>query len=113
MAKENYDCHGWATQYGVLCGDGRTIMHGAFADQDGATVPLIWNHNHDDPADVLGHALLEARPEGMYTYCKFNDTKNGRTAKELVKTRILPLLVFTQINCNTKVIDALVMCSTV
>ena len=43
MAKENYDCHGWATQYGVLCGDGRTIMHGAFADQDGATVPLIWN----------------------------------------------------------------------
>ena len=87
MAKENYDCHGWATQYGVLCGDGRTIMHGAFADQDGATVPLIWNHNHDDPADVLGHALLEARPEGMYTYCKFNDTKNGRTAKELVKNK--------------------------
>lgn len=87
MAKENYDCHGWATQYGVLCGDGRTIMHGAFADQDGATVPLIWNHNHDDPADVLGHALLEARPEGMYTYCKFNDTKNGRTAKELVKNQ--------------------------
>ena len=87
MAKENYDCHGWATQYGVLCGDGRTIMHGAFADQDGVTVPLIWNHNHDDPADVLGHALLEARPEGMYTYCKFNDTKNGLTAKELVKNQ--------------------------
>ena len=85
MAKRNYDCRGWATKFGVLCGDGRTIMPGAFREQDGQEVPLVWNHQHNDVKNVLGHALLKAEPEGMRAYVTFNDTDQGRNAKALVK----------------------------
>lgn len=81
----DYDFCGWATKANIKCSDGRTIMPNAFKDNDGKTVPLVWNHRHDDPDHVLGHALLENRDEGVYAFCKFNDTAAGRTAKELVK----------------------------
>ena len=80
-----YDFSGWATKANVLCSDGRTIMPGAFKDNDGKTVPLVWNHKHDSPDHVLGHALLENRDEGVYAYCKFNDSESARTAKLLVE----------------------------
>lgn len=81
----DYDFSGWATRANIKCSDGRTIMPNAFKGNDGQTVPLVWNHRHDDPDHVLGHALLENRDEGVYAYGKFNDTAAGRTAKELVK----------------------------
>lgn len=80
----DYDFSGWATKNGVLCSDGRIIQRDAFKDQDGTIVPLIWNHQHDDPSKVLGHALLENRPEGVYAYCFINDTDKGRDAKSAV-----------------------------
>lgn len=83
MAK--FDFSGWATKANLKCSDGRVIMKDAFKDNDGATVPLVWGHNHDDPNRVLGHALLENRDEGVYAYCKFNDTESGKTAKLLVQ----------------------------
>lgn len=82
---ETYDFSGWATRANIKCSDGRTIMKGAFAHNDGMTVPLVWNHQHNDPNEVLGHALLENRDEGVYAYCKFNDTESGKTAKLLVQ----------------------------
>ena len=81
----DYDFSGWATKANLKCSDGRTIMRDAFKDNDGQTVPLVWNHLHNDPDKVLGHALLENRNEGVYAYCKFNDTETGQTAKLLVK----------------------------
>lgn len=80
----DYDFSGWATRNNVECSDGRTILKDAFKHNDGQKVPLVWNHQHDDPNEVLGHALLENRDEGVYAYCKFNDTENGQTAKSLV-----------------------------
>lgn len=82
----NFDYHfsGYATRNDLLCGDGRTIRQDAFKDCDGATVPLIWNHQHNDPDAVLGHALLENRSDGVYAYCSFNDTEQGKHAKKLV-----------------------------
>lgn len=80
-----FDFSGWATKANLKCSDGRVIMKDAFKDNDGATVPLVWGHNHDDPNRVLGHALLENRDEGVYAYCKFNDTESGKTAKLLVQ----------------------------
>ena len=80
----DYDFSGWATRNNIECSDGRTIMKDAFKDDDGQKVPLVWNHQHDDPNEVLGHALLENRDEGVYAYCKFNDTESGQTAKSLV-----------------------------
>jgi len=80
-----YDFGGWATRNDIKCSDGRTIRKDAFKDNDGMTVPLVWNHQHNDPNEVLGHALLENRSDGVYAYCKFNDTDSGKTAKELVK----------------------------
>lgn len=82
---DKFDFSGWATRANLKCSDGRTIMKDAFKHNDGQTVPLIWNHRHGDPNEVLGHALLENREEGVYAYCKFNDTKNGKTAKLLVQ----------------------------
>ena len=82
--KEKYDFSGWATKCGIRCSDGRTIVKGAFKDQDGQTVPLVWMHQHDTPDNVLGHALLVDRDGSMYAYCKFNDTEAGKTAKSLV-----------------------------
>lgn len=78
---EKYDFAGWATRNNLRCSDGRTIMRGAFKECDGKTVPLVWNHQHNDPVNVLGHALLENRDEGVYTYCSFNDTELAKTAK--------------------------------
>lgn len=80
----DYDFSGWATKNNIECSDGRTIMKDAFKDNDGQKVPLVWNHQHDDPNEVLGHALLENRADGVYAYCKFNDTESGQTAKSLV-----------------------------
>ena len=82
---EKFDFSGWATKANLKCSDGRTIMKDAFRDNDGNTVPLVWNHQHNDPLNVLGHALLENRNEGVYAYCKFNDTESGQNAKLLVE----------------------------
>ena len=84
MPKKRYDFAGWATKNDILCSDGRTIRHGAFSGDHGKTVPLVWNHRHDDVNEVLGHALLEERPEGVYAYCTFNATERGQNAKEIV-----------------------------
>ena len=82
---ERFDFSGWATKANLKCSDGRTIMKDAFKHNDGQTVPLVWNHQHNDPNEVLGHALLENRDEGVYAYCTFNDTESGKTAKLLVQ----------------------------
>ncbi len=82
---DKFDFSGWATRANIKCSDGRTIMKDAFKHNDGQKVPLVWNHKHDDPNEVLGHALLENREEGVYAYCKFNDTESGKTAKLLVQ----------------------------
>lgn len=81
----DYDFSGWATRNNIRCSDGRTIKQDAFKHNDGDVVPLVWNHAHNEPTNVLGHALLENRPEGVYTYCKFNDTASGINAKTLVE----------------------------
>lgn len=82
---EIYDFSGWATKANLKCSDGRIIMKDAFKHNDGQTVPLVWGHQHDRSEDVLGHALLENRDEGVYAYCKFNDTDSGKNAKILVQ----------------------------
>jgi len=85
MVVNNYDFGGWATVVNKRCSDGRTIMKDAFIDNDGAQVPLVWNHQHTEVDNVLGHALLENRPEGVYAYCTFNDSESGKMGRELVK----------------------------
>ena len=80
-----YDFSGWATRHGIKCSDGRTIGRDAFKDDDGKRVPLVWMHDHKDPLNVLGHAILESRDGDMYAYCSFNDTTSGKQAKELVR----------------------------
>lgn len=79
-----YDFAGYATKNDIQCSDGRIIRHNAFAEQDGQTVPLVWNHDHMAADNVLGHAVLENRNEGVYAYCTLNNTKQGQNAKELV-----------------------------
>lgn len=80
-----YDFSGWATRNNIRCSDGRTILKDAFKQHDGQTVPLVWNHQHNESANVLGHAVLENRDEGVYAYCTFNDTEAGKNAKLLVE----------------------------
>lgn len=80
-----YDFSGWATKNDLRCSDGRTIRKNAFAGDDGHTVPLVWQHSHDNPENVLGHALLQNKSEGVYAYCTFNNTDTARHAKELVR----------------------------
>ncbi len=80
-----YDFSGWATRNNLKCSDGRVILKDAFKSNDGETVPLVWNHQHNDAFNVLGHALLENRDSGVYAYCTFNDTESGRNAKLLVE----------------------------
>lgn len=82
---EQYHFSGWATRNDLLCSDGRTIRKDAFKHSDGQTVPLVWNHNHNDPDNILGHALLENRDEGVYAYCTFNESESGLAAKEAVR----------------------------
>ncbi len=84
--KKKYDFSGWATRNDIKCSDGRTIRHNAFIDDDGREVPLVWNHQHNDPFNVLGHAILQNRGDGVYAYCKLNDTETGKNAKELIKS---------------------------
>ena len=85
MKNEKYDFSGWATRNDIKCSDGRIIRRDAFKGNDGKEVPLVWNHDHNDPLNVLGHALLENRNEGVYVYGQFNNTEQGQNAKELVK----------------------------
>ena len=82
---EKYDFSGWATRNDLECSDGRVIRRDAFKDNDGQVVPLVWNHQHNDAMNVLGHALLENRRDGVYAYCTLNDTEQGRNAKLLVE----------------------------
>ena len=84
---DKFDFSGWATRANIKCSDGRTIMKDAFKHHDGATVPLVWNHQHNDPLNVLGHALLENREEGVYAYCTFNNSESGQAAREAVMNR--------------------------
>ena len=82
---DNFDFSGWATRANLKCSDGRIIRPDAFKHNDGQKVPLVWNHKHGNPEEVLGHALLENRGDGVYAYCKFNNTESGKTAKILVQ----------------------------
>lgn len=82
---EKFDFSGWATRNDLLCADGRTIRKDAFKANDGQKVPLVWNHDHDDPNRILGHALLENRDDGVYAYCTFNESESGKAAKEAVR----------------------------
>ena len=79
------DFSGWATKYGLKCSDGRTILNGAFEHQDGDRVPMVWQHGHNSPENVLGHAILEHRKQGTYCYGYFNETAQGKNAKTLVQ----------------------------
>ena len=83
--ESNYDFSGWATRNNIRCNDGRTIRHNAFKECDGKKVPLVWNHKHDDPFNVLGHAILENRDEGVYAYGYLNHSEAGETAREYLK----------------------------
>lgn len=85
MNQPKFDFGGWATKNDLLCADGRTIRKDAFRDDDGRTVPLVWQHNHEDPTRVIGHALLENRDDGVYAYGTFNETEIGKHVKELVR----------------------------
>lgn len=85
LSPKNYDCAGWATCPNLKCSDGRTIMNDAFKHHDGDIVPLVWNHQHNDPNNILGKALLHSRDGGLYAYCQFNDTEQGLNAKMLVE----------------------------
>ncbi len=85
MKTKKFDFGGWATRNNLKCSDGRTILKDAFKDNDGQTVPLVWNHQHNEPDNVLGHALLENRKDGVYAYCTFNDTEQGQISKILVQ----------------------------
>ncbi len=84
-SKKKFDFSGYATKVGLKCSDGRTILQDAFADADGKTVPLVYQHMHNDPKNILGHAILENRKDGVYAYCSLNDTESGKTAKALVQ----------------------------
>lgn len=83
--EKDYDFSGWATKNGLRCSDGRVICQNAFAENDNSIVSLVWNHQHNSPDNVLGHALLKNMKDGVYAYGYFNDTENGRTAKALVQ----------------------------
>ncbi len=83
---KKFDFSGWATRANMLCSDGRVIQKDAFKECDGVTVPLVWNHQHNSVDEVLGHALLENREDGVYAYGTFNDTPSGQNAKLLVQS---------------------------
>ena len=84
MYQKKYDFSGWATRNDLVCADGRTIKQDAFKHCDGLKVPLVWNHQHNEPSNILGHAMLENRKDGVYAYCYFNETDAGKKAKDLV-----------------------------
>ena len=82
---KKYDFSGYATKVNVKCSDGRTILPNAFEHMDGKKVPFVYQHLHNDPKNVLGHAILENRKDGVYAYVSLNDTENGKTAKALIE----------------------------
>jgi HK97 family phage prohead protease len=82
---KKFDFSGWATRNNIKCMDGRTIRRDAFKNDDGQTVPLVWQHMHNSPENILGHAVLENRADGVYAYCSFNNTPAAQQAKEAVK----------------------------
>ena len=82
---EDYDFSGWATRNNIVCADGRIIRQNAFEHDNGKVVPLVWNHQHNSPLNVVGQVVLENRPEGVYAYGKFNDTEGGKTSKVLLE----------------------------
>ena len=84
VVKKGYDFAGYATKNNILCTDGRTIRKNAFKSQHGKTVPLVWNHGHDDPGNVIGHALLENRNDGVYCYCYLNNNEKAESTKEII-----------------------------
>ena len=86
MAKFDYDCSGWATRAKTRCYDGLTIAQDAFKECDGKVVPMVYNHDHSNVENVIGHCLLENRPGGVYAHAKFNDTDTGRTARKCVES---------------------------
>lgn len=90
--KKKYDFSGWATRNNLRCSDGRTILQDAFKHNDGKIVPLVWNHQHGSLDNVLGHALLENRPEGVYAYCTLNETEAGKNAKILIESKDISAL---------------------
>ena len=94
------DFKGWATRNGLRCSDGRTIGRDAFKDQDGQQVTMVWQHRHDDPDYVIGHAILHNAPEGVIADCFLNETDKGKTTKELIKTGDIVAL---SINANNLV----------
>ncbi len=103
---ENYDFSGWASKYEVPCSDGRTIKQNALAADDGKTVPLVWNHQHGEMKNVVGHALLKNRPEGVYCFGYVNDTEDGKRAKELLKHKdITALSIFANNLKQNKRVD--------
>ena len=104
---EHYDFCGYATKNDLLCSDGRTIRRDAFKACDGVTVPLVWNHRHDDPEMVLGHALLQNRPDGVYMYGKFNDTEKGHACKKILENKDLRGLSIWANNLKQKAGDVL------
>lgn len=81
---DNYDFGGYATKHGLKCSDGRVIMQDAFKGNDGGIVPLVWQHMHESPGNILGHAYLEHRTDGVYAYCYFNESEDAKKAKLLV-----------------------------
>lgn len=83
--KNKYDFSGYATKVGLKCSDGRTILQDAFQDSDGKTVPLVWQHLHNDPGNILGHAILENRKDGVYAYCSLNGSPSAQDVKEAIK----------------------------
>jgi hypothetical protein len=85
MKKAKFDFGGYATKNGLKCTDGRVILKDAFKDNDGQTVPLVWQHQHNEPSNVLGHAVLENRDDGVYAYCTFNESESGKNGKILVQ----------------------------
>ena len=78
MSSKKYDFSGYVTRYGIRCSDGRTIVKDAFSDCNGKTVPLVWNHGHDDSDNILGNVTLETRPDGVYGYGSFNETDKAQ-----------------------------------
>ena len=84
MKKTKYDFSGYATKVGLKCSDGRTILQDAFQGNDGQTVPLVWQHMHNEPGNILGHAKLENRKDGVYAYCSLNNSANAQDAKEAI-----------------------------
>ena len=85
IMKKDYDFSGWATRNDLLCSDGRIIKRDAFKHSDGLTVPMVWNHAHDDAKNIIGHSLLKNKADGVYAYCYLNNTKMGQHVKELIK----------------------------